>query len=145
MRRRHSLIVVKEKPEERQTGERESARQTKKIDYKAMHSSSSIAITTGSTVVSEHMALNDHEESDIEIKILGFESNWYKQTAKETIPIKGIKQTLNEDEGRYISPIFDPVPSKYCADIGPRPDDVTATRESSDRQGNANSQVEKGR
>ena len=53
------------------------------------------------------MAIKDHEKGDIEIKILGFESNWYKQTAKETIPIKGIKQTLNEDEGRYISPIFD--------------------------------------
>ena len=127
MRRRHSLIVVKEKPEERQTGERESARQTKKIDYKAMHSSSSIAITTGSTVVSEHMALNDHEESDIEIKILGFESNWYKQTAKETIPIKGIKQTLNEDEGRYISPIFDPVPSKFTSSrLASQANDITS-------------------
>ena len=106
-------IVEKEKPEERQIGERKSARQTKKIDYKAMHSGSNIAITTGSTVVSEHMALNDHEEGDIDIKILGFESNWYKRTTKEAIAIKRIKPTLNEDEGRYISPIFYPVPSKF--------------------------------
>ena len=127
MRRSHSLIVEKEKPEERQIGERKSARQTKKIDYKAMHSGSNIAITTGSTVVSEHMALNDHEEGDIDIKILGFESNWYKRTTKEAIAIKRIKPTLNEDEGRYISPIFDPVPSKFTRSrLVSQADDVTS-------------------
>ena len=127
MRRSHSLIVEKEKPEERQIGERKSARQTKKIDYKAMHTGSNIAITTGSTVVSEHMALNDHEEGDIDIKILGFENNWYKRTTKEAIAIKRIKPTLNEDEGRYISPIFDPVPSKFTRSrLVSQADDVTS-------------------
>ena len=52
-----------------------------------------------------------------------------KRTWKEKIAINKLRPSLNGNEGHYISPIFDPVPSKYCADIGPRPDDVTATGE----------------
>ena len=66
-----------------------------------------------SRLLPEHMALNEHQEGDIEIKFLGFEPNWYKRTTKEKIAIKRIKPKLNEDEGRYISPIFDSLPSKF--------------------------------
>ena len=56
-----------------------------------------------------------------------FESNWYKRTTKEAIAIKRIKPTLNEDEGRYISPIFDPVPSKFTRSrLVSQADDVTS-------------------
>ena len=141
----HSLI---EPPKENQNdiqGTRKSSRNTQRKDYKAMHSGSDIMITVGSTVVSEHMALHDHQEGDVTFKLLDFERNWSKRTWKEKIAINKLRPSLNGNEGHYISPIFDPVPSKYCADIGPRPDDVTASRASSDRQGNATSQVEKGR
>ena len=141
----HSLI---EPPKENQNdiqGTRKSSRNTQRKDYKAMHSGSDIMITVGSTVVSEHMALHDHQEGDVTFKLLDFEWNWSKRTWKEKIAINKLRPSLNGNEGHYISPIFDPVPSKYCADIGPRPDDVTASRASSDRQGNATSQVEKGR
>ena len=117
-------------------GTRKSSRNTQRKDYKAMHSGSDIMITVGSTVVSEHLALHDHQEGDVTFKLLDFEWNWSKRTWKEEIAISKLRPSLNGNEGHYISQIFDPVPSKYCADIGPRPDDVTTTRFS---------QVEKGR
>ena len=97
-----------------------------------------LKIAVGSTVVSEHMALHDHQEGDVTFKLLDFERNWSKRTWKEKIAINKLRPSLNGNEGQYISPIFDPVPSKFCADIGPRPNDVTASRASSDCQGNAN-------
>ena len=56
--------------------------------------------------------------------------------SKEKIAINKLSPNLNGNEGHYISPIFDPVPSKYCADIGSRPADVT-TRATPNGQGNA--------
>ena len=78
-----------------------------------MDSGSNQLLYIDDTVVSEHMALNEHQEGDIEIKFLGLEPHWYKRTTKETIAIKRIKPKLNEDEGRYIFPIFDSLPSKF--------------------------------
>lgn len=127
-KRSHSLIEKEEEIEEQHLGARRSSRNTKRIDYKAMDSGSNQLLTTGSTVVSEHMALNDHKEGDIEIKLLDFESNWLKRTTKETIAINRIQPTLNGNEGNYLSAIFNPVPSKYNRGlVSPRPDDVITT------------------
>ena len=145
-KRSHSLI---EPPKENQNdivGTRKSSRNVQRKDYKAMNSGSDIMITVGDTVVSEHLALQDHQDGDVTFKLLDFERNWSKRKWKEKIAINKLGPSLNGNEGHYISPIFDPVPSKYCADIGPRPADVTTTtRGASDCLDNATLQVEKGR
>ena len=56
-------------------GTRKSSRYIQRKDYKVMHSGSDIIITVGSTVVSEHMALHDHQEGDVIFKLLDFERN----------------------------------------------------------------------
>ena len=99
----------KEQPQ----GVRRSARTTKRIDYKVLNSGSNQLLSTGDTVVSEHMALNDHQEGDIRISILDFEQNWFKRTTKETIAINRIKPTLNGSEGHHLSAIYDVIPSKF--------------------------------
>ena len=70
-------------------------------------------ITTGNTLVSEDMATTDHNDCDIEIKLIDFETNWKRRKLKETLAINQVQPTLKEKEGDYISPIFDSVPSKY--------------------------------
>ena len=55
-------------------------------------------LTGGYTAVSEHMALHDHNEGDIEIKLLDFESHWKKRLIKETIAISRMKLNLNRNE-----------------------------------------------
>ena len=112
-KRCHSLVKEKEQPQEDPIPVRKSSRKTQRKDYRAMDSGSNQLLSIGDTVVSKHMALHNHQEGDIDIKFLGFERNWYRRTTKEAIAIKKIKPTLNEDEGRYISPIYDPVPSKF--------------------------------
>ena len=67
------------------TGLRRSSRTTEQKDYKAMHSGGGQLLSLGDTVVSKHMALNDHKPGDIEIKLLDFESNWKKRLKKETM------------------------------------------------------------
>ena len=54
--RSHSLKQEVEK-EEVELGTRRSNRNLQKIDYKAMHSGRNQMITTGDTIMSEHMAL----------------------------------------------------------------------------------------
>ena len=71
-KRTHSLgdLEVEEKSEP--LGERRSARNVKRVDYKAMNDGRGQLLSVGDTVVSEHMATQDHSEGDIEVKILGF-------------------------------------------------------------------------
>ena len=82
-----------------------------------------------------------HLYSAFTIKSLSCED----RLSKEKIAINKLSSNLNGNEGHYISPIFDTVPSKYSADIRLRPADVTKTWAISKRQGNTNAQVEKGR
>ena len=95
-----------------------------------MHSGGGQLLSVGDTVVSKHMALNDHKPGDIEIKLLDFESNWRRRLKKETIAINRMMPDLNGNEGQYISPIFDPVPTKFAAIGGTRPrhPDATSSR-----------------
>ena len=106
--------------EEVSTGLRRSSRATERKDYKAMNSGSNQLLSVGDTVVSKHMALNDHKPGDIEIKLLDFEPNWKRRLKKETIAINRMTPDLNGNEGQYISPIFDPVPTKFAASGGTR-------------------------
>ena len=92
---------------------RRSQRGVTRKDYKAMHSGSHQRLTVGDTAVSEHMALNDHSEGDIEIKLLDFEPHWKKRLIKETIAISRMKPDLNGNEGKYLSAIYDLIPSKF--------------------------------
>ena len=78
-----------------------------------MNSGSHQRLTVGDTAVSEHMALNDHKEGDIEIKLLDFEPHWKKRLIKETIAISKLKPDLNGNEGKYLSAIYDLIPSKF--------------------------------
>ena len=39
-------------------------------------------ITMGDTIMSEHMALHDHTDVDISIRLLDFKSNWEKGESK---------------------------------------------------------------
>ena len=127
----HSLSDSKKKEiaeEEVSTGLRRSSRATERKDYKAMNSGSNQLLSVGDTVVSKHMALNDHKPGDIEIKLLDFEPNWKRRLKKETIAINRMTPDLNGNEGQYISPIFDPVPTKFSASGGTRPRHPDATR-----------------
>ena len=92
---------------------RRSQRGVTRKDYKAMNSGSHQRLTVGDTAVSEHMALNDHKEGDIEIKLLDFEPHWKKRLIKETIAISKLKPDLNGNEGKYLSAIYDLIPSKF--------------------------------
>ena len=71
-----------------------------------MNSGSNQLLTVGDTVVSEHMALNDHKEGDIEIKLLDFESNWKKRRIKESLAISRLKPDLTENDGYHLSAIY---------------------------------------
>ena len=110
-RRSHSLVqeIVEEKEI---IGERRSTRNVKRVDYKALDSGKGQLLTTGNTLVSEHMATTDHNDGDIEIKLIDFETNWKRRKLKETLAINRVQPTLKEKEGDYISPIFDSVPSE---------------------------------
>ena len=80
-----------------------------------MHTGSGQLLSTGDTIVSEHMATKDHKEGDIEIKLLGFEPNWRKRKIKEAIVVKKLNPDLNGNEGSYqLSPIYDPIPSRIA-------------------------------
>ena len=117
-KRSHSLGGKKESCVEREpTGERRSSRNTKKVDYKAMHNGSKQFLTLGKTAVSEHMALFDHKEGDVEFKILDFESDWKKRTIKEAIAISKLKPNLNDDDGLHLSAIYESLPSKFALEM----------------------------
>ena len=50
-------------------------------------------ITVGDTVVSEHLALQDHQDGDVTFKLLDFEQNWSKRKWKEKIAINKLGQS----------------------------------------------------
>ena len=86
---------------------RKSSRNIKKIDYKALHTGGNQILNVGNTPVSEHLATETHDKSDVSIKIIGKEDNWWKRGVREAIRIKEANPQLNIDEGRYhISPIY---------------------------------------
>ena len=125
-RRSHSLGERKALERAEPTGERRSNRNVKKVDYKAMHNGSKQHLTLGKTAVSEHMALFDHDEGDIEVKILGFESDWKKRRVKEAIAISKIKPNLNDDDGLKLSAIYESLPSKFALET--RSTEMTSLR-----------------
>ena len=45
---------------------------------------------------------NDHNEGDIEVKLLDFEPHWKKRLIKETIAISRMKPDLNGNEGKFL-------------------------------------------
>ena len=112
-RRSHSLRQEKAEEIDEIIGERRSTRNVKRVDYKAMDSGKGQMLSIGNTLISEHMATTDHNDGDIEIKLIDFETNWKRRKLKETLAINRVQPTLKEKEGDYISPIFDSVPSKY--------------------------------
>ena len=60
-------------------------------------------------------------------KFWGLKAISTSKPTRRQIAIKRIQPTLNEDEGRYISPIFDPVPSKFTRSrLVSQADDVTS-------------------
>ena len=114
-KRSHSLekVEVANLEQEGDPQVRRSKRNLKRVDYKTLHNGSDQLLTTGSTVVSEHMATKDHKEGDVEIKLLDFEPNWKRRKIKEKIAINKLKPDLNGNEGYNLSAIFDPIPSKF--------------------------------
>ena len=113
--RSHSLKQEVEE-DEVELGTRRSNRNLQKVDYKAMHSGSNQMITTGDTIMSEHMALHDHTEGDISIRLLDFEPHWGKRRIKESIAVRELRPSLNGNDALYLSPIYGLVPSKYSRD-----------------------------
>ena len=143
-KRSHSLLEEKVE-EEVILGSRRSQRNVQRVDYKALNNGNNQLLTVGDTVVSEHMALNDHAEGDITIKLLDFEPHWKRRKIKETIAINRMKPSLNENEGHYLSPIYDLVPSKYSrADDWTIHRDVTASRLASSSRDDVNLSIENG-
>ncbi len=72
-----------------------------RLDYKTLNVGKRLIINTGGSEVAEHMQHENHEDTDIEYKIIGTESNWYKRGIREAIEIRRRKPSLNQDEGRY--------------------------------------------
>ena len=72
-----------------------------KIDYKTMHEGERLPPINENSEVAVHMRENEHRREDMEIKILGYEQNWWKRGVKEAIHIRKLKPTLNKDQGRY--------------------------------------------
>ena len=44
----------------------------------------------------------DHDEGDIEVKILGFELDWKKRRVKETIAVSKLKLNLKDGRAQII-------------------------------------------
>ena len=83
----------------------------------AMHS------IVGITVMSEHMALHDHAEGDISIRLPDCESHWGKRRIKESIPMRELRLSLNGNNALYLSLTYGLVTSKEsrgddCFDSG---------------------------
>ena len=102
----HSIVQPEKEVREDETQNlRRSTRGKERINYKDMNEGKGQYITEGSTAISAHMALNEHKEGDVTLKIIGIESNTWKRKIKEALAIKEYKPNLNEDQGRYLSPI----------------------------------------
>ena len=92
-----------------------------------MHSGSGQLLSVDDTVVSKKMVLFDHKPGNIEIKLLDFEYNWKRRLKKVRIAINRMVPDLNANKGPYISPIFDPLPTKFASG-GTRPQPPDAKR-----------------
>ena len=88
-------------------------RNTKRHDYAALHSGSTIRWTEGTTDVSKHLAQSPHHTpTDCQLNILGIEPNWRKRVIKESLAIRRIPSTskLNLNDGKHhFGPIYDPL------------------------------------
>ncbi len=108
--------TLKEQVRGRENGRQEGrmgvsryGRKRNEKDYKKLNSGEENVMTVGSTVVSEHMARcqNEHNEGDVQIKVVAQESNWWKRGVREANRIRVGRPSMNLDEGRYhISPIW---------------------------------------
>ena len=58
-------------------------------------------LNPGTTEFSAHVASNTHKKSELEVKILCTDDNWFNRGVKEAIAIIKIRPTLNADEGRH--------------------------------------------
>ena len=85
------------------TSTRQSSRLSKKtnINYKKMNEGKKIIINPGTSKVAKHMQNEEREKEDIDYRIIGNETNWYKRGIKEAIEIRRKRPTLNADDGRY--------------------------------------------
>ncbi len=125
-KRSHSIAeeIVQEE-EIPSTSTRQSNRNTKKHNYKNLHTGKNIRLSEGNTVVSKHIATHEHEENDVTIKAIGYDQNWYTRGIREAIEIRKRKPKLNEDGGRFhLNPIYDIIlNAEPCRNEG---DDVIA-------------------
>ena len=99
---------------------RRSKRNVERKNYKELNRGANIILSEGNTVVSKHMATQEHKEGDITFKSITFDENWYTRGIREAIEIKKTSPTLNEDQGRYyLSAIFYNilVPKKHVTKI----------------------------
>ena len=76
-------------------------KQKDKIDYKTMSEGEKPPPINDNSEVALHLRENGHRREDMEIKIIGYEQNWWKRGVKEAIHIRKYKPTLNKDHGRY--------------------------------------------
>ena len=86
---------------QRRTSTRTTRSTRKKVDYKAMQDGSDQLLNPGTTEFSAHVASNTHNKSELEVKILCTDDNWFNRGVKEAIAIRKIRPTLNADEGRH--------------------------------------------
>ena len=117
----HSLKKEKDDQEKNDDTQntRRSKRKVERKNYKELNSGTNIILSEGNTVVSKHMATQDHKEGDITFTAITFDENWYTRGIREAIEIKKTSPTLNEDQGRYyLSAIYDNI-------LVPKKDEVT--------------------
>ena len=118
--RSHSIDDRKDEVgENEQQSQRRSMRNTRRRDYRSMHTGEDIVITEGNTEMSKHVASAEHEKGDIEIEAISYDENWYTRGIREAIEIKRRKPKLNLDGGRYhLSAIYDNIVSRDQANNG---------------------------
>ena len=54
--------------------------------------------------LSQHMKAVDHQQGDVQIKVVTSEQTRWRRQSKETLSIHRINPTLNEDDGEYTLP-----------------------------------------
>lgn len=122
----HSYKPGKSKPtpnivEHQPTATRRSTRNKPRKNYKEMNDGTAQPLSTGNTVVSEHIATNNHQDKDIKMKILSRENNFWKRGIKEALAINQLKPNLNADNGRYnLATIYNNLPPKPLPRNPPR-------------------------
>ena len=84
-------------PPDPSTQSRYTLRQKDLINYKKLNDGTSKChfLTQGNTAFSLHM-LEDHDEGDVQISVIGREKNWWIRGVKEALHINRIQPTENE-------------------------------------------------